>query len=297
MPATQSRPKRPKPNHTAQKSGNGQTDSGQRLHKVLAAAGVASRRACEALIAKGSVVVNGQLVTTLPTWVNPETDRIEVDGHLIARTRARRPKKQYVLINKPRHVVSTCQDPEGRRCVTDLVDLPTRLFPVGRLDAESSGLMLLTNDGLLSSRLSHPRYEVAKQYQVSVRGHVNQTSLQALRKGIYLAHLKSLRAGNGDSAKRASAAEVKLIGYSRDRSHGERTNLLVTLREGQNREIRRMLARLGHKVRRLQRTAIGPINIKGLAVGQWRYLTGRETNMLYRVAGLAKNTRLEHLTT
>jgi len=264
---------------------------GQRLQKVLAEAGVASRRDCESLITKGSITVNGQLVTLMPAWADPEADRIEVDGRPIRRLSRHKKshKKQYVVVHKPRNVVSTSSDPDGRPCVTGLVDLPTRLFPVGRLDADSSGLMLLTNDGELTNRLTHPRYEVPKQYLVSVRGRVTEDDLKNLKQGIYLAHAKATskkRRPPGAGAKLASMARVKLIGYSRDRAHGDRTNLMVTLREGQNREIRRMLAKLGHKVRRLERVGIGPIKLKGLAPGQWRLLTGREVSMLQKAAGI-----------
>ncbi len=262
----------------------GHEPRGERLHKVLAEAGVASRRHSEQLITEGRVTVNGQLVTTLPAWVDPQADRIKVDGRPIAgRTKQH---KTYVIVNKPRRVVSTSHDPEGRPCVTELVPQSARLFPVGRLDAESTGLMLLTNDGDLAQRLTHPRYEVPKQYNVSVRGHVTEADLRNLKEGIHLAHLRSIPRGRAVQTKIASVAQVKIIGYGRAQSRGDRTNLLITLREGQNREIRRMLARLGYKVRRLERVAIGPIQVKGLGAGQWRALTTVEVNMLKRAAGL-----------
>ena len=276
-----------KSKRTSSPSDNGAPTSAQRLHKVLANAGVASRRACESLIVDGRVRVNGQPVSVLPTMVDPESDRIEVDGRVVIQARNPKHSNKYVIINKPRGVVSTCRDPEGRRCVTDLVQFPTRLFPVGRLDADSSGLILLTNDGLLASRLTHPRYEVPKHYQISVRGQVEQSHLQELRKGIHLAHRQASGGSDAISVKQASAAQVKLIGYSRDRTHGMRTNLLITLRDGQNRQIRRMLSRVGFKVRRLQRVSIGPVTNKGLAIGQWRPLTTREVNTLRRAAGMA----------
>ena len=253
---------------------------------------MASRRHSESLITGGHVTVNGKLVTELPVWVDPTTDRIAVDGRPVVTPRAGTdPKWTYVAVNKPRNVVSTSRDPEGRRCVTELVDMRERLYPVGRLDTDSSGLMLLTNDGELAHRLTHPRYEVPKQYQVSVRGHVTQENLRDLQEGLYLAHLRRPstpgRPVKKATAKPASMAQVTLVGYSRDRTRGDRTNLAVTLREGQNREIRRLLARLGYKVRRLQRVAIGPITVKGLGVGQWRILTGREIAMLRKTAGVA----------
>ena len=301
-----------------------------RLHKLLADAGVASRRDCEELITQGRVAVNGKTVATLPAWADPATDKIKVDGKPIKSQPRTKQDSVYVLVHKPRHVVSTTSDPQGRKCVTELVDLPKttpnkRLFPVGRLDAESTGLMLLTNDGELANRLAHPRYEVSKQYHASVRGHVTDEDLKKLKEGLYLAHAKTPHAkgrvntrakgpahivadahanktgvtgkSGGIQTKLASMAKVQLIGYSRDKARGQRTNLAITLREGQNREIRRMLARLGYKVRRLKRTAIGPIKITGLGLGQWRPLTGREVTMLRKTAGMGMRPAKRSVTT
>ncbi len=300
MPHTTSQPR---PTPTTAPEPHTDASRGERLHKVLANAGVASRRQCELLITQGRVTINGKCVNTLPAWVDPAVDRVAVNGQPVHTPRSDpNAQKAYILLHKPRRVVSTSHDPQGRRCVTDLVSWPTRLFPVGRLDADSSGLILLTNDGELTNQLTHPRYEVPKQYRVSVRGHVTQQDLQALREGLYLAHLKHTPAppsrnrpdrhaarpvkGRGPTVqtKLATMAQVKLIGYGRDRSRGDRTTLLVTLREGQNREIRRMLARLGHKVRRLERIAIGSITLKGLAVGAWRPLTAYEVRSLRHAA-------------
>ncbi len=267
---------------------------GIRLQKVLAEAGVASRRDCESLITAGRVTVNGKPVTALPAWVAPEHDRVEVDGQPLPRPSRKRTatKKTYLLLHKPRRVLCTNRDPQGRRTVIDLVAsteggpaIAKRLFPVGRLDADSTGLILLTNDGQLANRLTHPRYEVAKQYRASVRGKLTEGDVQRLQRGLYLAHQASADA-KPVRVKRAAMASVKLLGHTRDRARGDRTNLLITLREGQNREIRRMLARLGHKVRRLQRIAIGPLKLKGLAVGEWRCLTASEVKRLYKAAGL-----------
>ena len=264
---------------------------GERLQKIMARAGVASRRDCESLIAQGHVTVNHHLVTSLPIWVDPTIDRIAVNGHLIKRPDSTAKTNVYVAVNKPRGVVSTSRDPEKRPCVIELVDLPTRLFPVGRLDADSTGLILLTNDGKLANRLTHPRYEITKQYHVSVRGHITAKDLQTLKKGLYLAHTKRSctprdKRDQTIQTKLASMARVKLIGYGRGSGLGDRTNLAVTLKEGQNREIRRMLARLGYKVRRLERIKVGPIQVKGLAMGQWRLLSSREINLLKRITGL-----------
>ncbi|MEX2213154.1 MAG: pseudouridine synthase [Phycisphaeraceae bacterium] len=264
---------------------------GERLQKVLATAGVASRRACEQLIEDGAVTVNGQLVQSLPAWVDPVKDRIEVDGQPVKRVREAKKSRAadhvYVLLHKPRNVISTTKDELGRRHVTDLVELPVltpgeaqpRLFPVGRLDAESTGLILLTNDGDLAHQLTHPSYEVPKEYHVSVRGRVDEEALEQLRAGLMLAHRGTK--GRSSQVKRAKAVEVRILGYKHDEV-GDRTILSVTLREGQNREIRRLMAKLGYKVRRLKRVALGPIRLKGLGAGRWRPLTPVEIKALKR---------------
>jgi len=263
-------------------------ERGVRLQKALADAGVAARRDCEELILQGRVKVNGVIVAAMPAWVDPSRDRIEVDGQPLQRVKSVEVghEKIYVLLNKPRGVITTTNDPEARQTVNDLVILPNniraRLFPVGRLDADSNGLILMTNDGELANRLTHPRYGVPKQYAVSIRGRLTQEDITTLKEGIHLAHLSH---DNDDSpvVKRASMANVELVGYGTDRNSNERTRLLVTLREGQNREIRRMIAHLGYKVRRLERVSIGPLTTKGLGVGQWRFLTTKEVNQLQRL--------------
>ncbi len=263
---------------------------GIRIQKALAAAGVASRRDAEQLVSEGHVRVNGQVVRELPAWVDPSRDHIEVDGQPLAR---RRPDAQadkprhllYIALNKPRHTISTVRDPQGRRTVLDLLPRELlagqRVFPVGRLDADSTGLILLTNDGQLAQRLTHPRYEVAKRYRVSVRGRLTPEDVEKLKHGLYLADRRQQRRVG---AKKAAMSRVRLVGYEQDRTRGDRTTLEVTLREGQNREIRRMLARLDMKVRRLERVAIGPLTVKGLAVGAWRVLRSAEVRALQKAA-------------
>ncbi|MEM8782906.1 MAG: pseudouridine synthase [Planctomycetota bacterium] len=266
---------------------------GVRLQKALAEAGVASRRDCEALIEAGRVRVNGQLVKTLPAWVDAAVDRLEVDGELVARSRAARSGKKtagkhYVLLHKPRRVVSTVEDEPGkdRTTVVDLVDHPgaARLYPVGRLDADSTGLILLTDDGDLTHRLTHPRFGVTKRYLVSVKGRLEARDLERLKQGLVLADRKALEkhgpTRSGGAAKRASFERVRIVRHETDRARGDRTTLSVTLTEGQNREIRRMLAQLGFKVRKLKRTALGPLQLKGLSPGQWRPLTPAEVKAL-----------------
>lgn len=259
---------------------------GIRLQKAMAQAGVASRRDCEKLIEAGHVRVNGQVVAAMPAWVDPGKDRIEVNGHELARPRKTAAGTEHttLMLHKPRRVISTTRDDQGRTSVIDLVNWPgvARLFPVGRLDADSTGLILLTDDGELANRLTHPRYEVAKEYRVTVRGKLSQADLQKLRNGLMLSHQQA--AGRG--AKRAAVESIAVLKHETDRARGDRTHLRIVLREGQNREIRRLVARLGFKVRKLKRTAIGPVKLKGLAAGQWRKLSAGELAALRKAAGL-----------
>lgn len=261
---------------------------GIRLQKALADAGVASRRECESMIEHGLIKVNGEPVTGLPAWVDPINDQMTVDGKPVARP-GKTPQTQrkiYIMLNKPRNVVTTTSDPEGRATVVDIVDLPgkPRLFPIGRLDAESTGLIIMTNDGMLTQRISHPSYEVPKTYHVSIRGHMTDEDIEKLTKGMILAPRHA-----GAVPRRASMERIKLLsrgksrGQSQGKDGGERTRLSVTLSEGQNREIRRLLARMGYKVRRLERVAIGALQLKGLGPGQWRKMTMSEVAMLQRL--------------
>ncbi len=257
---------------------------GIRLQKALAEAGIASRRECENMIAGGQVRVNQKLVTGRPAWVDPANDIITVDGRPVRRP-GKAARHVYIMLNKPRHVVCTTRDPEGRQKVTDLVKLPDhpRLYPIGRLDAESTGLILLTNDGELTQRLTHPRYEVTKTYHVSVRGRMTDEVVSVLERGLFLAPRRTGGARGRAKPRRATAERVRLLSRARSKSGDDRSRLEVTLAEGQNREIRRMLARLGYKVRRLERVAIGKLQLKGLGPGQWRMLTSREVGMLKRM--------------
>ena len=272
---------------------------GPRLQKALAEAGVASRRACETLIEEGRVTVNGDKVQTLPAFVDPREDRLAVDGREVARPRraaATHPTagKHYVMLNKPRGVISTVADEPGmdRRTVTDLVNLPgrVRLFPVGRLDADSTGLLLLTDDGELTQRLTHPRHGVQKSYKVTVRGKVENRDAERLRKGLLLTDRKRARQlenqGKELSPRRAAVESVKILRHEVDVARGARTLLSITLKEGQNREIRRLLARLGFNVHRLERVSLGPLRIKGLKPGSWRTLERVELQQLRKAAGL-----------
>lgn len=230
----------------------------QRLQKVLAAAGVDSRRNCEELILSGAVRVNRKVVDTLPAFVNPEEDEITVDGRTI-----RPAAKVYFLLNKPKGVICTNSDPEGRRKAIDLVRTHERIFCVGRLDTETTGVIILTNDSELANRLSHPRYELPKTYIVGVRGRITGEQVEKLKGGIWLSEGKTGR------------AMVKVLRAGRDESLIE-----VTIRQGLNRQIRRMLAKVGLPVKTLTRTRIGKLDAKGLGIGKVRPLTTAEVAFL-----------------
>lgn len=236
-----------------------------RLQKVLAQAGVASRRASEELIAQGRVEVNGQVVTQMGLRVNPERDRIRVDGSRIPAPR----RHIYVVLNKPRGVVSTMDDPQGRETLASFVPTRERLFHVGRLDTDTEGLIILTNDGEFTHRMTHPSFEVPKTYLAECEGLVDNKTLRALAKGIAL----------DDGPARAD--KVKLITRTESRSL-----VSLTLHEGRNRIVRRMMDAVAHPVRRLSRTAIGPVRLGQLPVGTTRDLTGEELGALLDLIGL-----------
>ena len=246
------------------------SETAVRLHKFLAHAGVGSRRACEDLIAEGQVRVNGRVVDTLPAWVEPTDDSVTVRGQPIAKTE----RHIYVMLYKPRNTVSTVSDPDGRRTVTELVNHPSgvRLYPVGRLDYDSMGLMLMTNDGDLANAVTHPRYGIHKTYRVIVRGELTEEHIDRLQRGIFLAARES---GRTVGAERVGAADIDVV-----RKERERTIVDITLTEGRNRQIRRLLASVGCHVKKLTRTKMGPLSLKGLAIGEWRELTKPELDAL-----------------
>lgn len=237
-----------------------ESTEGVRLQKVLAAAGIASRRASEILIDEGRVEVNGRIVVEQGMRVNPERDTIRVDGSRIPPPR----RHMYLVLNKPRGVVSTMDDPEGRPTLTDyLPRTKERLFHVGRLDTDTEGLIVLTNDGEFANRLAHPRYEVPKTYHVQAAGVMDNKIIKRLEKGVTL------------DDGRVKPDKVKLVSRGQDR-----TLLAVTLHEGRNRVVRRMFDTVGHPVDRLSRTAIGPIRLGNLAPGESRELTREELGAL-----------------
>src|SRR5262245_32267829 len=234
-------------------------DGADRLQKILAAAGIASRRECEEWITAGRIQVDGKVVTELGTRVDPRKQEIRVDGEPLPR-----PKLVYFAVNKPEGVVCTARDPAGRPRVVDMLPPDTpRAFCVGRLDMSSQGLILVTNDGELANGLTHPRHGVEKVYEVQVAGQVDQASLQKMRHGLHLAE---------------GFAHVKYV--KAKRSHKQSTILKMVLDEGRNREIRRLLARVGHKVQRLTRIAVGPVRLADLPSGAVRPLTRQEVSAL-----------------
>jgi len=243
----------------------------------MAELGVGSRRHCEELIASGVVRVNGEIVATLPAWVDPRQDRIEVEGRPL---RAASAKPVVIMLHKPRGTVCTNSDPEGRTRAVDLVRMPgnPRLYPVGRLDMDSSGLLLLTNDGELANLLTHPRFEVHKVYEVLVDGRLDEEDVRRLDEGVFLPERRKDGAGVG-AGRRAASSRLTLL--RRDR---ERTLLSMELGEGRNRQVRRMLLKVGHPVRRLKRIKLGTLELKGLAVGEWRVLRSSEIKSLRSAA-------------
>jgi 23S rRNA pseudouridine2605 synthase len=240
----------------------------ERLHKLLAHAGVGSRRQCEALIAAGRVTVDGHTVRELGTKVSPD-QRICVDGQPV-----RAERLVYWLVNKPRGYLCTNRDPARRPLAIDLVPkVSQRVYTVGRLDEASEGLLLLTNDGDLAFRLMHPRFGVEKTYLVQVAGRPSKEDEQQLLKGVWL-----------------SEGHVRARRVHRLKSQGESTWMRIVLSEGKNREIRRLLARLGHKVLRLRRTALGPVQLGRLATGKARPLTAPELAALRHAAERREKT-------
>ena len=232
-------------------------ESLERLQKVLARSGVASRRASEEMIEAGRVTVNGDLAT-LGDKVGAN-DRIELDGVPVLQD----PDLVHYLLQKPRDVVSTASDPQGRSTVVDLVPSETRVFPVGRLDTDSEGLIVLTNDGDLTHKMTHPSFGIPKEYLAHVEGLPTRRALRQLREGVELE--------DGFTAP----AEVSMP---------QEGVLKLVIHEGRNRQVRRMCALVGHPVIRLVRVRIGPVSDKGLAAGRWRTLTMEEVRSLYAAA-------------
>jgi pseudouridine synthase len=232
----------------------------ERLQKILSRAGIASRRAAEVVIGHGRVSVNGEVVRTLGSKADLATDDVRVDGVRIRPPRA----PVYLLLNKPKGVVSTRRDPEGRPTVMDLVPAVQGLFPVGRLDVTTEGLILLTNDGAFAQRVSHPRYEVPRVYQAKVRGVPDARTLARLRRGVSV------------EGQRMAVDRVRVLEADNN------SWLEVVLHEGRHHEVKRLLEAVGHSVSKLRRVALGPITSRGLKPGQFRHLTPQEVRAFGR---------------
>jgi len=258
--------KRPRP--AAPIESNVPPEAGERLQKFLASAGYGSRRQCEELILEGRVAIDGKIVSELGTRVEIGKQQVTVDDEKVQRERL-----VYWWLNKPPGILCTNKDTHGRPTVIDLLPRMTeRVFPVGRLDEESTGLILLTNDGELANLLTHPRYGVAKTYEALVAGKITNDMIGKLKRGIWL------------SDGRVRVHSIERIGV-----HGESTRVRIVLREGHNREIRRMFAHFEHKVMRLERVAIGPIKIRKLPRGSARQATMDEIKMLRDLGERARN--------
>ncbi len=288
------------------------SNSGERLQKILANAGMASRRAAEEMIAAGRVRVNGKIVTEMGVRADPGTDRIEVDGKPIASpkaaqhtgTRTITPALVYIILNKPAGIVTTAKDTHGRTTVLDILtgarlqERGLRLYPVGRLDADTTGLLLITNDGDLTFRMTHPRYGVEKEYRVLVRGHPNPVVLKKLREGVEIEEGKQTIDDRPQTIEASSIvhrpssiltapARVEVLG-----KRGEHTWLRIVIHEGRKRQVRLMAAAVGHPVIELQRVRFGSLSLGNLGLGQWRYLAIHEVHALRKAVGLKAGSRV-----
>lgn len=237
----------------------------ERLHKALARAGVASRRAAEQMIEEGRVRVNGKVVDRLGAKVDLEKDKVSVDGRPVSLVTEDRQERVYFLLNKPPNVLTTTRDDRGRRTVLDLVAGASsgRIYPVGRLDFDAEGALLLTNDGELAHQLTHPRFSVPKTYLAKVKGRPSDDKLEKLRRGIYLE----------DGPTKAAHAEI--VGEAKKNTWVE-----ITVTEGRNRLVKRMFWRIGHPVMKLVRVQFGTLGLEGLRPGDYRSLTKREVQQL-----------------
>jgi 23S rRNA pseudouridine2605 synthase len=243
----------------------------ERLQKILAAAGIASRRASEQLIQDGRVSVNGKVVTELGTKVDPDLARIEVDGRLV---RSQRPR--YIMLNKPSGYITTVSDERGRRTVAELVSTRERVVPVGRLDRPTQGLLLFTNDGPLANRVMHPKYELDKEYLVLTDGFPPPEIINALREGISIDGVRTVP----DEVRPLKETQDGLL-------------IKVVIQEGRNRIVRRMFDALNYPVVRLVRTRIGPIQLGNLPRGTWRDLSEGELNSLKEAVGMGSESELQ----
>lgn len=230
-----------------------------RLNKFLSGSGVASRRKCDEIIASGKVTVNGKVVTEVGSQINEKKDKVMFEGKAVCLPSS----FIYIKLNKPKGYACTASDEKGRKTIYDLVDCKERLFSIGRLDYNTEGLIILTNDGDFANKVSHPKFNVEKEYRVTVEGKVKESELAVLRKGVVV------------DGNRMPPAKVRLL------EEGENTTKLsVVIDEGQNRQVRRMFEAIGREIKLLKRVRIGSVRLGGLSRGQWRDLTEEELNLL-----------------
>ncbi len=237
-----------------------------RLQKILSAAGVASRRSAETMIVEGRVSVNGTTVTELGTRADPDRDDIRVDNRRISR-----PRRHYIALHKPRGYVTTRSDPEHRPTVIDLLGMQEYIYPIGRLDYDSEGLLLLTNDGEFAERLMHPRYGVEREYEARVRGVPAPDTLMRLAHGVRI------------EGGRTAPAQLRLVETGRG-ARGDQALVAIVLHEGRTRQVRKMLEAVGHPVVRLRRVRVGPIRLGALKPGEFRELSRAEVRQLEEIA-------------
>ena len=236
-----------------------------RLQKYLADCGIASRRKAEELILQGKVKVNGKPVKELGIKVNTDRDKVEFDGQLVKIVK----KKVYILLNKPEGYISASADQFDNPSVLHLIDIKERVFPVGRLDKDTTGALILTNDGDFSYRLAHPKHEVNKVYIAEIVGRPTDEEMRTFMKGVYI------------DGKKTYPAKIRILKETKKNSIVE-----IIIHEGRNRQVKKMCEEIGHKVIKLQRYAIGSINIEGLKEGKWRYLTDKEIEKLTRTTNI-----------
>lgn len=232
----------------------------ERLQKFMARCGVASRRNCENIIMQGRVTVNGKIVTEMGVKIDADKDEVRVDGEIISP----QSEKLYLLLNKPAGYITSVTDPQGRPTVMDLIgDIGSRIYPVGRLDFDSEGLLLLTNDGELAYCLTHPKFELKKQYRVVVSGHPDEGKVQALRSGVDI---------GGYITRPAEVYKIE--------EDGRNSTFSIIIHEGKNRQVRRMFEAIGHPVIHLTREMMANITLGSLKIGNWRYLSSKEVQGL-----------------
>jgi 23S rRNA pseudouridine2605 synthase len=243
-----------------------------RLNKFIAGSGFTARRKADELIKEGRVTVNSEVVISLGTKINPDEDTVRVDGELIKPPSEKKGKLIYILLNKPAGYVTTTSDEKNRPTVLDLVKVRQRIYPVGRLDYDTEGLLLLTNDGELANKLMHPKYGVYKTYIVKINKPIDEKSLKRLREGVLIKDNK-----RPSAPLRTNEAKVSVVPKTEGRQ------LRISIHEGRNRQVRKMLEAVGCYVRKLKRIEYANLNLKGLREGEWRYLSGEEIKKLKKI--------------